>query len=379
MRIEVLNSLDQLSSQQWNCLVADNHPFLKHEFLSALERHHCVGEQIGWVPQHLVVYDATGSVIGGCPLYLKFNAYGELVFDWAWADAYQRHGLVYYPKLVSAVPYTPASGQRLLVDETADGEKVRRLLVNGAIELAQSQQLSSVHWLFPLESEKALLRQQGLSIRLGCQYHWHNRNYQSFEHYLSHFSARKRKNVLKERRSVADAGIRFRVCRGDQLSSDDWRTFHRHYREVFDRKSGIPTLSLGFFEEIGQTLGNQIVLVMAYRGEQCIASALNFSSDHTLYGRHWGCDEEIPNLHFETCYYQGLEYCIRHGLRVFEPGAQGEHKIARGFLPSATWSAHWIAHPQFREAIDHYTQQEQQQMLQLMDRLAKNSPFKQDG
>ena len=375
MEIAVLDNLLAVEHQAWNRLVKSNNPFLKHEFLSALETHDCVGLSCGWQPQHIVIYDGE-RLVGASPLYIKHHSHGEFVFDWSWAEAYQRNQLSYYPKLVSAVPYTPMTGQRLLIADDVNQEDISRRLINAAIELAEEHSYSSVHWLFPTTEQKTLLQQAGLIIRQGCQYHWHNHGHQSFDHYLSHFSSRKRKNVLKERRQVAQAGVTFRQLRGDEVSPDEWRLFHKYYREIYDRKWGFPSLSLGFFEEISRTMPDQILLVLAYLNDDCIATALNLRSDDTLYGRHWGCSMQLPGLHFETCYYQGLEYCIQEGLERFEPGAQGEHKIARGFLPTTTWSAHWVANLQFSEAIDRYTRTEAMEMDKMMQRLDEHSPFR---
>ena len=375
MRIEVVNKLSATDRHAWNRLVKFNNPFLKHEFLSALENHDCVNASCGWQANHILIYDDE-RLIGALPLYIKHHSYGEFVFDWSWAEAYQRNELAYYPKLVSAVPFTPMTGQRLLVADDADLEHTSKLLINTATELAEESGYSSVHWLFPTTEQKNMLQQTGLIIRQGCQYHWQNRGYQNFDDYLSYFNSRKRKNLLKERRQVTQAGVTFRQLRGDEITAHEWRLFHKFYCEIYDRKWGFPSLSLGFFEEIGQTMPDQILLVLAYLDDNCIATALNLRSDNTLYGRHWGCSKQLPGLHFETCYYQGLEYCIQHGLERFEPGAQGEHKISRGFLPTPTWSAHWIGNEQFSNAIDHYTRTEATEMDQMMQRLLTHSPFR---
>ena len=375
MKITVVDDLSTVDRQSWNHLIQDNNPFLKHEFLFALEKHGCVSKECGWQPQHILIHDNNNRLIAASPLYIKYHSHGEFVFDWSWAEAYQRNHMAYYPKLVSAIPYTPMTGQRLLISPEVNSTEVGKLLIEATIELAQANNLSSVHWLFPTVEQKDLFQQQGLAIRLGCQYHWHNQGYESFEHYLSHFSSRKRKNILKERRQVQQLGLEIRVLHGNEISHEEWQLFHQYYCDLYDRKWGFPSLTLGFFEEIGETLAQQVVLVQAYRGNECIANALNLRSDDTLYGRHWGCSESLPGLHFEACYYQGLEYCIQHGLKSFEPGAQGEHKIARGFLPTPTWSAHWISDPRFRDAVDHFTKTEMAEMKSFMKKLNSNSPF----
>ena len=378
MKQMILKGLDEIDPPAWNGLISASSPFLKHEFLAALERHHCVGGNSGWWPHHITLYSDDGMLIGAMPLYLKENSYGEFVFDWSWADAYQRHGLNYYPKLVSTIPFTPMTGERMLISTEADRDSVHKALVDAAIEIAKEHNVSSLHWLFLTLEEKEFLQQQGFAIRLDCQYHWHNRNYENFEHYLEHFSSRKRKNVIKERRQVEEAGVTFRTLHGPEITTEEWQLFHHYYCAIYDRKWGVPSMTLGFFEEIGRTIGEQVVLILAYQRGDCIAAALNLRSDDTLYGRHWGCRDYIPALHFETCYYQGLEYCIQHGLKRFEPGAQGEHKISRGFLPTATWSAHWIAHPGFRNAIEQFTLREREAMEQQIEALKQLSPFRSD-
>jgi len=377
MQIKILDNLGSIDRMAWNHLLSDNNPFLKYEFLSALECNHCVNEECGWQPQHIVIYDDNGKLVAASPLYLKYHSYGEFVFDWAWADAYQRNQLAYYPKLVSAIPFTPITGPRLLTAPGVNAEEMGRLLIETTINLAREHNYSSAHWLFPTTSQKNFMQHQGLITRLSCQYHWQNRNYENFDHFLSHFSSRKRKNILKERRQVGAAGVNFRLLNGNEINSEEWQIFYKFYCEIYKRKWGSPSLSLAFFEEISSTLPEQVLLVLAYKDNKCIGAALNLRSDNILYGRHWGCSEQLPGLHFETCYYQGLEYCIKNGLERFEPGAQGEHKIARGFLPTKTWSAHWIAEPQFRQAIEQFTRNEAIEIEKMMLQLENHSPFRQ--
>ncbi len=378
MKTAFIKQLSDITAAAWNSLTQDNNPFLKHEFLVALERHNCVGSSSGWLPHHIVIYADDGALIGAAPLYLKYNSYGEFVFDWSWAEAYQRNGLDYYPKLVGAIPFTPMTGERLLIATDADQQAVHSAILDAALQVANIYNASSIHWLFLTDAEKTRLQQQNLAIRLDCQYHWHNNDYKSFDDYLSHFSSRKRKNILKERRQIQEAGITFRIVHGPEITPQEWQLFHHYYCAIYDRKWGVPSLTLEFFEEIGQTLGNQVVLVLAYQQGDCIAAALNLRSDTTLYGRHWGCRDQIPALHFETCYYQGLEYCIQQGLKSFEPGTQGEHKIARGFLPVTTWSAHWIAHPEFRKAIGQFALAEATEIEKRVVALQQLSPFRSD-
>jgi len=378
MQIHSLASLAEIDAAAWNALVQDRHPFLRHEFLSALERHHCVGERSGWLPRHLACFDAGRRLLGAAPLYLKTNSYGEFVFDWGWADAYQQHGLRYYPKLVSAIPFTPATGQRLLLATGSQAPAVARALIDHALEDARRQDLSSVHWLFPIADNMDSLLAAGLLPRLGCQFHWHNPGYRDFADFLDTLTAKRRKNIKRERRLVEDSGLTLEVLSGSAISESQWRIFHGFYRSTFQRLGGIPTLTLPFFQEVAVTLGDQVILVLARQGGRYVAGAISFRSDHTLYGRHWGCDAEYDSLHFEACYYQGIEYCIQQRLRCFEPGAQGEHKIYRGFLPTLTQSAHWIAHPGFHAAIADFLERETVAVKRYARQWAQHSPYRQE-
>lgn len=377
MQLRILDNLDAIPAADWNTLAGDRNPFLAHEFLSALEHHHCVGETFGWLPRHLAVYDRD-RLVGAVPLYLKDNSYGELVFDWAWADAYQRAGLRYYPKAVVAIPYTPATGPRLLLHPETNTDQVADLLIDGALELCRELQLSSLHWLFTEAKDTARLQARGLLLRKGVQFHWHNRGYRDFQDFLDTFTAEKRKKLKRERRRVVEQDIELRVVHGHEASDEEWRTAHAFYASTFDRKSGMATLSLDFFREIGRTMGERVVLVFAYANKQPVACAINLRGTDALYGRHWGCSDDYHSLHFEACYYQGIEYCIRHGLALFEPGAQGEHKISRGFVPTATWSAHWIADERFRIAIADYVQREERAMSDYADTLREHVPYRAD-
>ena len=393
MRFTLHTSLDEIPAGVWNTLAGDANPFLRHEFLAALERHHCVGSKAGWIPQHLAVYQ-DDRLLGAAPMYLKNNSYGEFVFDWAWADAYQRAGLRYYPKLVVAIPYTPATGPRLLLadmDESANAPSVARgprldpiaerdsvadTLIAGALEHARRLGVSSLHWLFTTEQDTQRLERHGLLRRVGCQFHWHNNAYQNFDDFLAGFAAEKRKKVKRERRRVAEAGIEIEVLHGDQISEQQWQIFHHFYSSTFWKKGGVASLSLEFFQELGRTMPQNVVLVLAKHNDRYIAGAFNLRGKDTLYGRHWGCVEEFHSLHFEVCYYRAIDYCIAQGLRRFEAGAQGEHKISRGFLPTPTFSAHWLSHPAFSQAIENFLVQEQQHMEYYIDELGEHSPFK---
>ena len=375
-QVRTHSRIDAIAAEDWNRLVDADTPFLRHEFLVALERNGCVGEALGWLPRHLTLTDATGNLLAAAPCYLKFNSYGEFVFDWAWADAYRRSGESYYPKLVVASPYTPANGPRVLTAPGPERTRDARMLIEGSIQVAERLGVSSLHWLFTTERETGLLERSGLMRRMGYQFHWHNRGYASFDAYLESFTAEHRKKIRRERRRVQEAGIHFRLLRGSEVSDDLWEVFHGLYCSTFEKRGGIPTLSLGFFQEIARTLGDQILLVLAHAGDRVVAAAFNLVGKETLYGRHWGCSEEYHSLHFEACYYQGLEFCIREGLQRFEPGAQGEHKVWRGFLPVPTWSGHWISDAVFRKSIERFLRREHEGMQDYLAEMRGHSPFK---
>ena len=376
--IKTCHSLETIKPQAWNALNQENWPFLRHEFLVALERHHGVGDRYGWLPSFLIAYDTNHELIGAMPLYQKNNSYGELVFDWAWADAYHRHGLAYYPKLVCAIPYTPATGKRIL--SKPNQISVQKALINAAIDYCQEQAFSGLHCLFPDTNNLQLLLKQGLSQRLDIQYHWHNAHYHDFDDFLATLKHHKRKKIKQERRKVNSFGVHFVTHSGASLDEALWKIIHRFYANTFDEKSGYATLHEGFWLEIANTMGEQIMVTLAYLEDTPIACAIYFHSDQVLYGRHWGCESglsgKMPGLHFETCYYQGIQYAIDHQFIRFEPGAQGEYKISRGFEPSLTYSAHWLCHDEFRLAIDQYLAQESNAVERYCDTLHDRSAYK---
>ncbi|MGD8629942.1 MAG: GNAT family N-acetyltransferase [Gammaproteobacteria bacterium] len=377
MQTRVINRITDIPASAWNAVAGTDHPFTRHEFLAALERHDCVGERFGWFPCHILAADDKGRLSGAVPFYLKDNSYGEFVFDWAWADAYQRMGMPYYPKLVTSIPYTPVTGARLLVHPDADRAAVTTALIHEMQRQRARHDASSIHCLFSDAQDTDALCKQGFMRRTSCHFHWHNDNYNDFEDFLSRLSSRKRKKIRRERRQVQDAGLHMELLSGSEASETQWQMMHAFYRSTFERKSGIPTLSLAFFLEISRTMGDQVVLVFARHGRKMVAGAIMLRSTQALYGRHWGCLQDYHSLHFETCYYQGIEYCIEHGLGLFEPGAQGEHKISRGFLPTLTWSAHWIEDARFRAAIQRYLDEEHAWMLEYRNDLQQTSPFRQ--
>jgi len=379
LRAEIRDGLGEVEPAAWDALTGGREPFLRHAFLEGLERHGCLGRRYGWFPQHVLLF-RDDVLVAAAPCYAKTNNYGEFVFDWAWQAAWERHGQPYYPKLVISVPYTPAAGPRLLVRPGAgDIKTLQRRLLEAAISRGQELGASGVHLLFPPEPEAALAAEAGLVRRTGCQYHWHNRGYADFDGFLEALSSKKRKNVKRERRRVREQGIEFRALTGASAGPEDWTRFHRFYQDTFERHMGIPTLSEEFFAATAAALGPQVVLFEALQGSETIAAALCYRSDDTLYGRFWGCSQDLPDLHFETCYYQGIEYCIREGLARFEPGAQGEHKIPRGFLPVPTASAHAVLTPGFRASVQDFCLRETQTMQAQCAQLMQHSPYRQEG
>ncbi len=372
MIISTVDSLSTVNAEQWNALVdesaGEDNPFIQYEFLHALEQHDCL-QNWGWTSNHILIHD-DDILVGACPAYIKHNSYGEFVFDWAWADAYQRNNLDYYPKLVTSIPYTPAKGPRLLALNNDVGIKAK--LIQGALEVVERKKLSSAHWLFCEDDDLAALSKENLMMRLDYQFHWQNHDYENFDHFLSQLSSKKRKNIKRERRLVSDKNIQVIVKKGNELSEQEWKTLYQFYQITFMKKSGTATLTLAFF----QAMANKLVAVFAQHENKIVAGAICFQGKNTLYGRHWGCYEDYDSLHFEVCYYTGIEYCIQQKLKYFEPGAQGEHKISRGFLPVKTQSAHYIAHQGFKEAIEDFLQREEEAMIEYGNTLNQASPFK---
>jgi predicted N-acyltransferase len=379
MQTRIIRQISAITAELWNGLEGGiNNPFIRHEFLAGLEENNCVGEKWGWHPRHLLLEDENGILLGAMPLYLKDNSYGEFVFDWSWAEAYQRAGLRYYPKLVSSSPYSPVTGPRLLVAAGADRAEVKRHLGRAVLDYAQSEGVSSLHILFTDEEDTAMLESSQMMRRTGTQFHWFNRDYHDFDDYLTGFTSSKRKKLKRERRRVAEQGIEIEILDGHQASAEQWQQFTRFYLATFEKHWGYATLNEGFFKHLGQSMPDNIMLVMAKHQGEYVAAALSLRSHDTLYGRHWGCLEEYHSLHFELCYYQGIEYCITHGLSRFEPGAQGEHKVGRGFEPMPTWSAHWLADPRFTAAVKDYLAHEHGAMQEYMDELKGHLPYKHD-
>jgi predicted N-acyltransferase len=375
--VTVHESIAEIAADEWNELAGTDYPFLRHEFLLAAEKSGSVSPDAGWHPRHLA-YRHKSRLRATMPLYLKDHSWGEFVFDWAWARAHEQEGLEYYPKLVSAVPFTPAPSRRLLTADPDDDEAAS-ILVSAAIKLAEESDCSSLHILFPQERELPLLRKAGMSVRKDCQFHWHNDNYRDFDEFLSTFSSAKRKKTRRDRRRVAEAGIRFVRVHGSEMDAELWSVVYRLISMTFMRRGSLPYFNLDFFIEIGRSLADNILVVLAQRDDEPIAAAVFFAGEHVLYGRYWGSDGHYDSLHFETCYYQGIDYCIDTGKQLFEPGTQGEHKISRGFVPESVWSAHWLKQPEFFSAISHYLDEERQHVERYMQAVDLHSPYKAKG
>ena len=377
MRTRFLSSINDIDSALWNNLCDNGYPFIRHEFFYALEHSNSTTKSTGWQPYHAIVEDQE-TVVAIMPLFLKEHSYGEYVFDWAWADAYHRHGYEYYPKLLNAIPFTPTRGPRWLIDKSIDQATCLSLLLAAIEQEAIRIGASSFHCLFPDKNQTDSLNQHSYLKRIGCQYHWLNEGYHDFDHFLSQFSSRKRKNVKKERQKVLDQNIDLVAKHGHEINEQDWQDFYLFYHLTYFKRSGRQGyLKESFFPLIATLMSDSIIMMQAKQGENTIAAALYFKDESTLYGRYWGCKEEYDQLHFETCYYQGIEYAIAHQLQRFDPGAQGEHKIQRGFTPIFTQSYHWLANSEFQQAIAQFLQRETQQMQAYQQAACERLPFKQ--
>jgi predicted N-acyltransferase len=355
-----------------------SNPFLSHDFLSALEASKSVGGNSGWRVQHVLVKTAAGELMAAAPCYLKSHSRGEYVFDHGWAEAYAHAGGNYYPKLQVTVPFTPATGRRLLVRPGPQADEIRRVLAGGLVKLCEIDGASGVHVTFTTESEFRFLGELGFLQRTDQQFHWDNPGYQSFDDFLGALSSRKRKTIRRERQNALTNGISVHWLTGSDLTEDVWDNFFTFYMETGSRKWGRPYLTRPFFSLAGEKMGDRILLVMAKRNGRWIAGAINFIGSHTLFGRHWGAIEDHPFLHFEVCYYQALEYAIAHKLAHVEAGAQGEHKIARGYMPATTYSAHFIADPALRRAIADYLKRERAYVAAASAELAATGPYRQN-
>lgn len=377
LSVELLTSINQINAQDWDKLLAQDTrqapvPLLSHAFLSALERSDSVGEAAGWHPRPLIVKDGS-RMIGAVPLYLKSHSYGEYVFDWAWADAYARNGLNYYPKLLSAIPFSPVTSARIL----GNHQELPALIINAIENVMHQHQLSSAHILFPDEESASHFESAGWLKRVGVQFRWQNKGYTRFEDFLSTLSHDKRKKIHQERKKIHAAGVSTRWIKGTEATEEDWDFFYQCYCNTYAEHYSTPYLTRAFFSEIAKTMPQHILLIMAEIEGQRIASTLNFYNKTTLYGRYWGATQFVSGLHFELCYYQAQQFCIAEHIEYFEGGAQGEHKLARGFEPRPTCSYHKIAHPDFEAAIKQFVARESESMAVYTNELEERAPFKQ--
>ena len=376
MKVKLIESISEIDSTVWNRLAGTDYPFLRHEFLLALEQSGAVSEQTGWQARHLLVYDRY-ELTAVMPLYLKFHSQGEYVFDHQWAHAYRQQGLAYYPKWLTSVPFTPCQGERIALKNGADAAEIIHAIVSFIRQASKDREISSWHCLFPNPQQAQYLGSEGLSLRTGIQFQWHNRDYRDFNDYLDSFSSSKRKQVKRERRRVAEQNIQFEQIEGPMITTLHWEVFFKFYQMTYLKHGMHPYLNLVFFQQLAKTMPEQLLLILAVRDGSYVAAALSVVGVRTLYGRYWGCLDEYHSLHFEACYYQGLEYCIGHGLERFDSGAQGEHKIARGFEPVYTYSAHWIKEPRLAQAIDHFLKREQEAIKFYKRDATAVLPFKQ--
>jgi predicted N-acyltransferase len=376
----VLDRIDAVPAADWDACAGPDNPFLRHAFLKALEDSNSVGRKTGWLPQHLAIADETGALVAAAPMYVKSHSQGEYVFDWGWAEAYERAGGRYYPKLQVAVPFTPVPGPRLLVRPScADAAALREALVDTLRSIAEKSRFSSLHVTFCPESELAVMAEAGFLHRIGVQYHWANHGYGSFADFLGALSSRKRKAIRKEREAIHQYGLEIRALSGDEITPRHWDAFFDFYMDTGSRKWGRPYLTRRFFDLIGTSMPENVVLMFAEKDGKPVAGALNLRGTDCLYGRNWGCLEEYKFLHFELCYYQAIDYAIAHRLPRVEAGAQGEHKIQRGYLPVETHSMHWIAERSFREAVGDFLDRERRVMQMEMVGLAELSPYRKEG
>jgi predicted N-acyltransferase len=376
----IIGRVAEVAAADWDALDRSGHPFLRHAFLDALEATGCVGPDSGWIPAHLVVHEtATGRLVAAVPQYLKTHSWGEFVFDWSWAQSYQRSGLEYYPKQLAAIPFTPVTGPRLLFDADHAEDGLRDELARLLLASAQHTQASGAHVNFTLDDDQAALERAGFLRRHDCRFLWRNRGYRSFDDFLSGFRADKRKKTKRERRKVAESGIVFRTLAGEDIDTDAWRVIFGFSERTFLRHGNGHYLNVEFLQRVAQALPGTIVVKLAERAGTAVAAAIFFQGGGGLYGRYWGAAAAEDSLHFEACYYQGIEHCIGQGLQFFDPGTQGEHKLARGFEPTRTTSAHWLGHDGFRSAIGRYLEREREAVDDYIEACRQHLPFQRSG
>ncbi len=378
-QLRVIQRISDVDEAHWNALLsAESGPFVKYAFLDTLEKTGCVGGNTGWQIAHLLVENQHLELVGAMPLYLKNHSYGEFVFDWAWAQAYEQNNMSYYPKALSAIPFTPVRGPRLLVSATANKNIIQEILVTGMKTLVTQNALSSAHVLFPEPDELEELKKQGFLSRDSVQFHWHNTGYQDFEGFLAVLTMKRRKNIRRERAAVASHQISYQHIPGSIATTQDWTFFYRCYENTYIEHRSSPYLTEECIQLLGKNMPDNLHLILATQDERPIASSLLIVDQmtKTVYGRYWGAIEHIPFLHFELAYYQAIEYCIKEGIRIFEGGAQGEHKMARGFLPTTLQSAHWIEDPGFSKAVKRFLEREHEGMAAYVDELEQHIPLK---
>ena len=378
-RVRVVERLASVPAAEWDACAGTDNPFVTHAFLEALEASASATEETGWLPQHILVEDADGRLLGAVPLYLKSHSYGEYVFDHGWAQAYERAGGRYYPKLQVAVPFTPVTGPRLLVRAGAPAA-VEEKLIAALLEVAKAHKVSSLHVTFPPRAQWERLAAAGFLQRTGQQFHWENRDYGTFEDFLGALSSRKRKQIRRERRDALAEGLEIETLTGADLESRHWDAFHRFYVSTTDRKWGGAYLTREFFDLLHRRMADRVVLMMARKGKRYVAGALNLLGRDTIFGRNWGCAGDFPFLHFELCYYRALDFAIARGLARVEAGAQGAHKIQRGYLPTPTYSAHWIRDRGFAAAVEKFLSREREAVAAEMEELGEElSPFRREA
>ena len=377
MKIHFIESIKNIDETSWNNLVDSDYPFMQHSFLLSLEESKCVGEGTGWYTFHLVVKEEE-DVIALMPMYIKTDSHGEFIFDWSWADAFYRNGMDYYPKLVSAIPFTPASGPRLCVLDESKRTHITSLIKEGLEEISIELGISSAHILLPEKKELTSYVDSGFSMRTSYSFHWFNNNYSDFDDFLKELTSRQRKNLRKERSKIFDQNIHMERIPGEDITEELWDSFFKFYQITYLKRGMQAYLNLDFFHTISERLPKSLLLVIAKEAKTKghLAGALNFCDSKNLYGRYWGCLEEYDSLHFESCYYQGIEHCIEMKLNKFDPGVQGEHKIKRGFLPVETFSSHWIKDDRFKKAIDDFLIREREHILEYNERCKSLLPFK---
>ena len=377
--VSVLPAISAVPAQEWDACAGADNPFLSHDFLNALEESGSVRAQTGWLPRHITVNDRAGRLAAALPLYLKGHSQGEYIFDWGWADAYERAGGRYYPKLLSAVPFTPVTGPRMLVRPDIDRARAQEILAGGIVALMNQLNVATAHVNFVTKGEWDRLGEFGFLQRMGLQYHWHNDGYASFDAFLDALSSRKRKAIRKERRQVAESDLVIRRLVGKDIEERHWDSFFAFYMDTSDRKWGSPYLNRTFFSLLGERMAERVLLVVAERDGRPVAGALNLIGSDTLFGRNWGCTEEYKFLHFEACYYQAIDFAIERGMAKVEAGAQGQHKIQRGYLPVETYSNHLILDDGFRDAVEDFLARERRQIAHEKELLLEESPFRKDG